>query len=249
MCWRLSLTPIQSHTAVLELRELIATRDPLFIDDGDGFALALNHPAAKETIVEFTQRRTVKIIAGMLLLAAISQPIYTALYLGAPEIDRQLIWGLEGLLFVLLAAFAGSALVMARRYTLGFSAIAFSAVLNVVQVGVGLTQFGPFGEAAEANAEFSGVATSVVAFSFFGYNAAKILLGLAAIVFGMSRMSEGGKVLGSITVLIGAIAFVANTLVLLFGLQGFLPSPVAGGSGVLATLLLAICLFGLRSED
>jgi hypothetical protein len=58
MGWRLSLTPIQSHTAVLELHELIATRDPLFIDDGDRFTLALNHPAAKETIVEFTQRRT-----------------------------------------------------------------------------------------------------------------------------------------------------------------------------------------------
>lgn len=199
--------------------------------------------------MEFTQSRTVKIVAVLLLLAAISQPVYTALYLGAPDIDRKPIWGLEGLLFALLAAFAGSALVMARRYTLGFSAIAFSAVINIVQVGVGLTQFGPFGEAAAANAELSGVASSVVAFSFFGYNAAKILLGLAAVVFGLARMSGGGKVLGGVTVLIGAVAFVANTLVMMFGLQGFLPSPVAGASGVLATLFLAICLFGLKGED
>lgn len=199
--------------------------------------------------MDLTQNRTVKIVAVLLLLAAISQPIYTALYLGAPEIDRQFLWGLEGLLFVLLAAFAGSALVMARRYTLGFSAIAFAAVLNVVQVGVGLTQFGPFREAAEANAELGGVAFSVVAFSFFGYNAAKILLGLAAIVFGMAKMSEGRKALGGVTVLVGAVAFVANTLVMMFGLEGFLPSPVAGGSGVLATFLLAICLFRLSSED
>lgn len=198
--------------------------------------------------MEFTQSRTVKILAGLLLLAALSQPIYTALYLGAPEIDRQFLWGLEGLLFVLLAAFAGSALVMAKRYTLGFSAIAFSAVLNVVQVGVGLTQFGPFREAATANEELGGVAFSVVAFSFFGYNAAKILLGLAAIVFGMAKMGEGGKALGGITVLVGAIAFVANTLVMMFGLNGFLPSPVAGGSGVLATFLLAICLLSVNSE-
>lgn len=199
--------------------------------------------------MEFTQLQTVKIVAAMLLLAAISQPIYTALYLGAPDIDRKLIWGLEGLLFALLAAFAGSALVMARRYTLGFSAIAISAVINTVQVGVGLTQFGPFGEAAAANSELSGVASSVVAFSFFGYNTAKILLGLAAVVFGLARMSAGGKVLGGVTVLIGAVAFVANTLVMMFGLQGFLPSPVAGASGVLATIFLAICLFGLKVED
>lgn len=199
--------------------------------------------------MELTQNRTVKIVAALLLLAAISQPIYTALYLGAPEIDRQFLWGLEGLLFVLMAAFAGSALVMAKRYTLGFSAIAFASVLNVVQVGVGLTQFGPFREAAEANPELAGVSFSVLAFSFFGYNAAKILLGLAAVVFGMAKMSSGSKALGGVTVLVGVVAFVANTLVMMFGLDGFLPSPVAGGSGVLATLLLAICLFSIDSDD
>ena len=198
--------------------------------------------------MEFTQSRTVKIVAILLLLAAITQPIYTALYLGAPDVDRQFLWGLEGLLFVLLAAFAGSALVMAKRYTLGFSAIAFCAVLNVVQVGVGLTQFGPFREAAELNPDLSGVAVSVVAFSFFGYNAAKILLGLAAIVFGMAKMNQGGKALGGLTALVGVVAFVANTLVMMFGLQGFVPSPVAGGSGVVATLLLAICLFSVSDE-
>lgn len=199
--------------------------------------------------MEFTQGRTVKIVAILLLLAAISQPVYTALYQFAPEIDRKFLWGLEGLIFVLLAAFAGSALVMAKRYTLGFSAIAFSAVLNVMQVGIGLTQFGPFRAAAAANADLSGVALSVVAFSFFGYNAAKILLGLAAVVFGMAKMNGGNTALGGAAVLVGAVAFVANTLVMMFGLNGFLPSPVAGGSAVLATFLLALCLFGISKED
>ena len=199
--------------------------------------------------MDLTQNRTVKVLAFLLLLAAISQPVYTALYLGAPEVDRRFLWGLEGLLFVLLAALGGSALVRAKRYTLGFSAIAFAAVLNVVQVGVGLTQFTPFREAAEANPDLSGISFSVVAFSFFGYNAAKILLGLAAVDFGMAKMKDGGKILGGATALIGAVAFVANTLVMTFGLQGFLPPPVAGASGVVATLLLAFCLFGLKSED
>lgn len=199
--------------------------------------------------MDFTQNQTVRIVAILLLLAGITQSIYTALYMSAPDIDRQFLWSLEGLLFVLLAAFSGSALVMAKRYSLGFSAIAFSAVLNVVQVGVGLTQFGPFRAAAEANAELGGVAGSVVAFSFFGYNAAKILLGLAAIMFGMAKMGHSSKALGSITVAVGAVAFVANSLVMMFGREGFVPSPIAGGSGVLATLLLALCLFSISRED
>ena len=193
--------------------------------------------------MELSQDRTIKIVGVLLLLAAISQPIYTALYLNAPEIDRQIIWGLEGLLFVMLAAFAGSALVMAKRYTLGFSAIAFCAVLNVIQVGVGLTQFGPFREAAGANPELAGVAFSVVAFSFFGYNAAKILLGLAAIVFGMAKLKDGNKLLGGVTALVGAVALGANTLVMMFGLRGFGHKELAGGSGVAATLLLACLLY------
>ena len=151
---------------------------------------------------------------------------------------------------MLLAAFAGSALVTAKRYTLGFSAIAFSAVLNVLQVGVGLTQFGPFREAATANADLGGVAFSVVAFSFFGYNAAKILLGLAAVVIGLSKMASGSKALGGVTVLVGVVAFLANTVVMMFGIRnGFIPRPLAGGSGVLATLLLALCLFTVSRED
>lgn len=199
--------------------------------------------------MDIAQKRTVQVVAILLLLTAISQPVYTALYLGVPELDRQFLWGLEGLLFVLLTAFAGSALVMAKRYSLGFSAIAFSAVLNVVQVGVGLTQFGPFRAGAEVNPDISVLASSVVAFSFFGYNAAKILLGLAAIVFGMAKMNEGGKVLGGVTVLVGSIALAANTLVMMFGLSGFLPSPIAGGSGVIATLLLSLCLLSVSVEE
>ena len=199
--------------------------------------------------MELTQSRTVKIIAILLLLAAISQPIYTALYLGAPEVDRSLIWGIEGFIFVVLAAFAGSALVMAKRYTLGFSAIAFSAALNVIQVGVGVTQFGPFREAAIAVSDLEGVASSVVEFSFFGYNAAKILLGLAAIVFGMAKLKQGGKLLGGLTVLFGAAAFVANSIIVVVSRDGFLPSPVAGGTGVVATLLLALCLFSVADDS
>lgn len=199
--------------------------------------------------MEFTHNRTVKIIALLLFLAAITQPIYTILYYQAPDVNRHILWGLEGLLFVILSAFAGSALVTAKKYMLGFSAIAFSAVLNIVQVGVGLTQFGPFREASTANPDLGGITFSVIAFSFFSYNAAKILLGLAAVDFGMAKLKNGRKLLGGATVMAGAVAFITNSLVLIFGIDGFFPRPVAGATGVVATLLLALCLFGITQDE
>ncbi|MEM9333077.1 MAG: thiamine biosynthesis protein ThiC [Pseudomonadota bacterium] len=199
--------------------------------------------------MEFTQSTTVKTVAVLLLLTAVTQPIYTALFLAAPDVSRQFLWGLEGLLFVLLAVFAGSALGMAKQYSLGFSAIAFSAVLNLIQVGVGFTQFGPFNAIAKTNTELGGIAFSIVAFAFFIYNAAKIMLGLAAVVFGVAINKEGKKILGSVTALTGAIAIVSNTIVMMVGIRGFFPSPIAGGSGVLATILIALCLFSIIKKD
>ncbi|MEM6899516.1 MAG: thiamine biosynthesis protein ThiC [Pseudomonadota bacterium] len=199
--------------------------------------------------MELTRSGTTKAVAALLLLAAISQPIYTALYITAPEVDRQILWGLEALMFVVLAALAGSALAMAKRYTLAFSAIAFSAVLNVVQVGVGLVQFGPAREASQAGGEIAVLAGAIFAFSFFAYYAAKVLLGLAALVIGMGKMGEGSRALGGLTALAGGVALAANAILIMFGRDGFLPSPVAGASGVVATLLLAICLFSLNNDD
>lgn len=199
--------------------------------------------------MELTQSQTKKIIAVLLLLLAISQPIYTALFVGAPEFDRQFLWRLEAIIFVLLASFSVSASVMAKHHTLGFSAIALGAVLKLLAVGLGLTQFWPFNAAAELNPDLSDVATSILALSFFCYNSGNILLGLAAVDFGKDKVREGGRVVGGATLLVGAIAFVTNTLVMMFGFQGFFPSPVAGGFGVLATLLLAVCLFSAGRED
>jgi len=203
--------------------------------------------------MEFTHSRTVKIIAIFLLLAAILQPIYTFLYLKAPGVDRQFIWGIEALLFVLLSAFAGAALVQTKRHALAFSAIAFSAVLNVIQVGIGLTQFGPVREAVKLNADLGSIASSVISFSFFGYNAAKILLGLAAILIGLTLFKSAktlSKSVGGLAVLVGVLAFVTNSVLMMFGLQAdIIPRQLAGGSGVVATLLLALCLFSLPFEE
>lgn len=199
--------------------------------------------------MELTFKRDIRIIAVLLLAAAVTQTIYTALHIARMEVPRGLLWGAEGVIFVLLAAFAGAALAEARRFPLVFSAIAFSALLNVVQVGIGHTMFVQLREAAGADEALAPVAATVVSLGFFTYNAAKMLLGLAALALGLARMSEGGRVLAGLTALAGALALVANALVMALGLDGAVPSPVAGGSGVAATVLLALCLLGLPRES
>ena len=194
--------------------------------------------------MEITERSAARIAALLLLLTAITQPIYTALFIGAPEMDRRFLWRLEGLLFILLACFGGAGLVLAKRHALGYSAIAFAAVFKLLAVGLGLTQFFPFNAAAEVNADLNEVATSIVAFSFFSYNSANVLLGLAAIVFGLAKWAERGRAIGAVTTVFGIIALTTNTVVMMFGFQGLLPSPVAGASGVAATVLSAVCLLG-----
>jgi len=201
--------------------------------------------AEVDQMMEFTLKRTAQLIAGLLLLAALSQAVYTALYLAEANVPRQLLWGTEGLLFVLLAAFAGSALAQAGRLHLAWSAIMAAAVLNVVQVGVGLTLFGPFFEAAGEAEALAPAAAAVVAFSFMVYNAAKVLLALAAIVFGADRLVAGSRLLGGASVAVGVIALVSNAASMAAGRDVFGELPLAGGSGVLATVLLAVCLLKL----
>lgn len=199
--------------------------------------------------MEFTFERTVKTVAILLIALVVTQAVYTGLYLAEMNPPRTALWGLEGLLFTILAAFAGAAMVQAGQYIVGWSAIAFSAVLNVVQVGVGLTMFGPFRAAAENVEALAPAAAAVVAFSFFVYNAAKILLGLAALIFGVARMNTGAKLLGGSAATAGVVAMAANTGVMALGRDSFIPSPLAGGSGVIATVLLAVCLWSVLRDE
>jgi len=81
--------------------------------------------------MEFTLKRNARIIAFLLLALVVTQAIYTALFTFEISGPRPLIWGLEGVLFTVLAAFAGAALVQAGNYHLGWSAIAFSTVWTI----------------------------------------------------------------------------------------------------------------------
>lgn len=195
--------------------------------------------------MELNFKRTAQIVGLLLLIAAVTQAIYTALYLSEADVPRQLMWGTEGFLFVLMAAFAGSALAQATEQQLAWSAIMSAAALNVVQVGVGLTMFGPFFEAAGNVEALAPAASAVVAFSFMVYNAAKVLLAIALITLGMAKVNAGSRLLGGASTLVGLIAFASNTASMAAGRDVFGELPLAGGSGVVATVLLAVCLFTL----
>ena len=199
--------------------------------------------------MQFTNIRTVQITSYLLLALAVTQAVYTGLYLAQITVPRQFLWGMEGVLFTVLIAFSGAAMVQAKSSQVGWAAIAFSAVLNVVQVSVGLSMFVPFREAANQLEALGPLAGAVVAFSFMVYYAAKLLLGLAALTFGLAKMNDGAKVLGGLTALVGIVAMLANATLIVFGRSAFLPSAVAGGTGVLATLLLALCLMNVARED
>lgn len=199
--------------------------------------------------MEFSLKQTIQLTAYLLLALAVTQGFYTGLYVSGIDVPRGLIWGLEGLMFTFLAVFAFAAMLQVKTLHVGWSAIAISAVFNLVQVSVGLTMFGPFREASGEVPGLAPAAGAVVAFSFMIYYAAKILLGLAAVVFGVAKLNEGAKALGGLTAAVGAIALLANSALVVFGRDGFLPSPVAGGSGVAATLLLAVCLLVYKSSD
>lgn len=199
--------------------------------------------------MDVSHHRTVRAIAALLIIAALSQSIYTALYVAKMDVPRQLLWGSEGVLFAILAALAGSAMVKSKGLTLVFAAIAFGAALNVVQVGVGLTLFAPFGDAAKADPALAPIAGAIVDFSFFVYNAAKVLLGLAALVAGLSAMARGGKLLGGASALFGGLAILANGGKIIAGGDLITGVPLAGGTGVVATLFLALCLLGAAGED
>jgi hypothetical protein len=199
--------------------------------------------------MEFTNKRTMLITASLLLVLAITQAIFTALYSAEISFSRQFSWGLEALVFTVLVAFAGASLVQAKNSQLGWSAITFSAVLNIVQVSIGLTLFSSFGKVAGAVEGAQPLIGGVVALSFMIYYAAKVLLGLAALVFGMTSIAKGGKAIGGLTALAGVVAIFANGILITFGRDGFLPSGVAGASGMIATLLLAICLINLYRKE
>lgn len=179
-----------------------------------------------------------RLVAIALLATVATQIFYITVLSGSPNADamRPIVWSLEAVAFSLVVIGALAALPNARGAALALAAIALGGATNVVQVGMGLAEFGP---AREAGGD---VFNTVLAGAFFLYFHGKAMFGLAALLIGLGALRDGGgleKGLGGLAVLAGLAA--AALGVYSFGVGMEIMQP-AGAAGTLATALLAVLL-------
>lgn len=195
-----------------------------------------------------TDRNAASVVAWALLVTVATQIFYITVVSNAESGDllRRATWSIEAAAFTLVAL-AGMALAARdRAASWAWAAIALSGILNLLQVGMGLSMFGPAGE---ARAQLPALMGTVLAGAFFLYFHAKVLLGLAAIGFGRLLLGTGGaagKAVGGLAIGAGAIAAVLGALGIVVGMDWVYP---AGTAGTVATALLALALLLTRPED
>ena len=155
---------------------------------------------------------------------------------------RKITWTTEMALFSLVAV---AALPLASRSTapLVWAAIAISGLMNVIQVGIGLSEFAPAQESAD-----KAVFQSVLQGAFFLYFHAKALIGLAAVGLGIAAFQRGGlgKVLGGLSILAGLAAAVLGLLGMA---NGMALTFAAGAVGTAATALFALTVLLVEKRE
>jgi hypothetical protein len=187
-----------------------------------------------------------KVIAIALLVTVATQIFYIAVIANAEDgtAMRMVVWTMEAFAF---SAIGMSALALAGRVSFGaaaFGAIALGAMANIIQVGMGLAEFGPAqGSADEA------VFGTVLAGAFFLYFHGKAMFGLAAILLflgSMKRLSGPAKIIGGLSALAGLAALILNAVAMAAGMgvenANLYP---AGAAGTASAALLGIFLFML----
>lgn len=183
-----------------------------------------------------TFHRAAQVATIALIVTVVTQIIYVTLGNLGIEPNRQVIWSLEVLAF-LVVSICGLALLPANPFVGG--AVATGGILNTIQAGMGLVMFGPL---ADAGAVFGPVFGAVLAMAFLLYFAGKLAFGIAAIVAGLGlRRDDSGatRIVGVVTTLAGVLAVVLNAAAI--ALDADL-TQLAGGAGTLATLLLALVI-------
>lgn len=189
--------------------------------------------------MDIAPQHAARIVIVALVSLVVTQAIYFTLYSSHAEINRPLIWGFEAAAYLAIAVCALTGLARGTGPGAGWAAIAISGVLNAVQIGMGLTLFGPLHAAGEALAP---VYDAVVAGAFYLYFAGRALFGFAALLFGLGAWRAGGgaaKALGGLAMLAGLAALALNLPAMALGMDLLLP---AGASGTLAMLLLALVI-------
>lgn len=182
--------------------------------------------------------RPARAVPLLLLILVTTQLSYVVLSDAGFQMHRTAIWATEAVVFLAIAVLSLAALANSGRLASAWATMAVSAILNVVQVGMGLAMFAPLKDAGPAMAP---AYQATVAGAFFLYFAGKLLFGFAAIVVGAYLVRSTGlaKVTGALAILGGLAAMAANLGGIIAGMAMVFP---AGATGTVATLLLAAAL-------
>lgn len=182
--------------------------------------------------------RSARTIAALLFAIVVTQIIYFSLSSAGADINRPVLWTTEVVAFLAMAMLALTRLMQMPGASLAWAAIAISGILNVIQLGIGLTMFGPLSDAGEP---LSAVFKAVLASAFFLYFAGKGLFGFAAVIVGAALLKSSGaiKATGALALIAGFAAVALNIAAIVVGMDLVLP---AGASGTIATLVLGIAV-------
>lgn len=178
-------------------------------------------------------------IAAALLITVVTQIAYMTVK--GDTITGPMIWGVEAFAFLAINLLALAALRRSDGSAVGWAGLAAFGLLNLGQVGIGLTMFGPLGDGGDATATVMG---AVLGFAFFLYFAAKFALAVTAVLFGLTGIGASSIAVKSVSVLAigaGIFALVANGAAMALGREAWIT--YAGASGTVAALALAIMLF------
>lgn len=184
-------------------------------------------------------------VAFALLASVGTQIFYIAVVSGieGETVLRPITWVSEMAIFS-LAAVAALPLAARSAFPLAASAIVLASVLNIIQVGIGLSMFAPAREAADAQ-----VFATILQGAFFFFFQAKAILGLAAIGIGLAAIRGGvpGRIIGALAILAGIAAAILNLLGMAQGIAEW--TFPAGAAGTAATALLALGLLVMPHGD
>ena len=178
---------------------------------------------------------------GAALLATVATQIFYITIVSGSENEmlRPLTWFTELFAFLLVTV-ASLALAAKRPDSAGiWAAIGVSGLLNLLQVGMGLSMFRPAMEASETVPQLF---AAILAGAFFLYFLAKLVIGLVALALGLGllRRDTGAAKAGGAVLGLSGLAAIALNLLALVDAKAW--TFAAGGAGTAATALVAAAL-------
>lgn len=187
--------------------------------------------------MDITARNSAMIVAGAIIVSVVTQIAY--LTIKGAVVTAPMIWGTEAVVFLAIGLFALVPALRGGPHAPGWAALALFGVFNLVQAGIGLTMFGPLGEAGDALAP---AMEAILAGAFFFFFTGKAAIGVAGLVFGLALLGKPGaafKTVGGLTALAGLAALLTNLAAMILGRD---LAMLAGGAGTAAAAFVAAAL-------